>query len=515
MPTPAPCADPVLPDRPSPHTGSAVDRPPETALRHARTFALSLLVGLSAVAGTLAVTGSEHAPVPAPTARAEDAPAAPLTYDPRVSLAPLVKTLGPTVVHLEVEKEVTSSLGMVDPRMHPFLRMPEGFGSDTPRTRSGEGSGFIISADGLVLTNNHVVEGADRVTVTLDDERRYEATVLGTDPRTDVALVQLDGASDLPTAVLGSSEALEVGDWVVAIGNPYGLDHSVSTGIVSGKGRDIGAGPYDAFLQTDASINPGNSGGPLFNLKGEVVGINTAIIGQGIGFAVPIDMVAGVVDELQREGRVARGWMGVGLRTLDAQLGEKLGVDARSGVVLGEIYPGTPAAEAGLRAGDVLTTLDGEPVEDSATVVRAIGTRKPGEIVKLGVVRDGREKTVKVALGDRPEEGDLRAGRWRSAPESSDEAEDSGSLAELGLDARSARSLGMRGADGVVITRVAADSPAAGQLRAGDRVLAVNGVAIRDVQGLARALSAEDARALVVVDRRGAQLLVELDLAGD
>ena len=349
--------------------------PPESALHRVRTPILSAVLGITAAAATLALTGSEHAPVPAPTALAEDAPAAPLTYDPRVSLAPLVKTLGPTVVHLEVEQEIESPLGMLDPRMHPFLRMPEGFGSDSPRTRSGEGSGFIISSDGLVLTNNHVIEGADRVTVTLDDETRYEATVLGSDPRTDVALVQLKGAKNLPTATLGSSDAIEVGDWVVAIGNPYGLDHSVSTGILSGKGRDIGAGPYDAFLQTDASINPGNSGGPLFNLKGEVVGINTAIIGQGIGFAVPIDMVSSVIEELQNDGRVARGWLGVGLRPLDAALSQRLGVPMGSGVVLGQIYPGTPAADAGLRAGDVLTSLDGEPVEDSAAVIRAIGTR--------------------------------------------------------------------------------------------------------------------------------------------
>jgi serine protease Do len=485
-------------------------------LSRVRPIRLPLVLTLAAAggaAGALALTGSEHAPLPAPTAHAGDAPAAPLTYDPRVSLAPLVKTLGPTVVHLEVEKEVASPLGMIDPRMHPFLRMPEGF--DAPQTRSGEGSGFIISEDGLVLTNNHVVDGADKVTVTLDDERTFEATVLGTDPRTDIALVKLEGASGLPTATLGSSDGLEVGDWVVAIGNPYGLDHSVSTGIVSGKGRDIGAGPYDAFLQTDASINPGNSGGPLFNLKGEVVGINTAIIGQGIGFAVPIDMVAGIVDELREDGRVARGWMGVGLRPLDEALGEQLGVPAGGGVVLGQIYPGTPAAEAGLRAGDVLTSLDGEPVDDSAAVVRAIGTRKPGEVVKLGVLRDGKSKTVKVALGDRPEEGDLRAGRWRSSPEP--EAGRGGALSDLGLAAKSARSLGMRGDDaqGVVITRVAQGSPAAGQLRAGDRVLTVDGERVRDPDDLGRALSEAGDRALLVVDRGEAQVLVDLSLTDD
>ena len=476
----------------------------------------ALTLGLAGgAAAALALAGSEHAPVPAPAAHAEDAPAAPLTYDPRVSLAPLVKALGPTVVHLEVEKAVASPLGMIDPRMHPFLRVPDGLDPGTPQTRSGEGSGFIISADGLVLTNNHVVDGADKVTVTLDDERSFEATVLGTDPRTDVALVRLEGARDLPTATLGSSGALEVGDWVVAIGNPFGLDHSVSTGIVSGKGRDLGAGPYDAFLQTDASINPGNSGGPLFNLKGEVVGINTAIIGQGIGFAVPIDMVSGMVEELRTDGRVARGWMGVGLRALDEDLGAQLGVPAGAGVVLGQIYPGTPAAEAGLRAGDVLTSLDGQPVDDSAAVVRAIGTRKPGEVVKLGLLRDGRTQTVKVALGDRPEEGDLRAGRWRAEPETPDAPDDA--LSELGLSATGGRALGLRGeqARGAIITRIAADSPAAGRLQPGDRVLALDGRRVSGPADLAAGLARSSGRALFVVERGEAQVLVDVPLTDD
>ncbi|MEC7946641.1 MAG: trypsin-like peptidase domain-containing protein [Myxococcota bacterium] len=469
----------------------------------------------STAAGTLALTGSNHAPVPAPTARAEEVPPQSLNYDPRVSLAPLVKALGPTVVHLEVEKDVASPLDALTQRMQPFLQMPEGF--NPPQTQSGEGSGFIISPDGLVLTNNHVVEGADRVTVRLDDERSFEASVLGTDPRTDVALVQLEGASDLPSAVLGSSEALEVGDWVVAIGNPFGLDHSVSAGILSGKGRDLGAGPYDAFLQTDASINPGNSGGPLFNLKGEVVGINTAIIGQGIGFAVPIDMVAGMVEELRTDGRVARGWMGVGLRPLDESLSAELGVPSGSGVVLGQIYPGTPAADAGLRAGDVLTTLDGAPVGDSAAVVRAIGSRKPGDVVKLGVVRDGRDRTIKVSLGDRPEEGDLRAGRWRAAPDEDAPSALDNSLDALGIAAQSARELGLRGPDarGVVITRIDRDSPAAAALQPGDRVLFVNGRAVRDVSDLARGLSGSEGRALLVVDRGDTQVLVDVPLTDD
>lgn len=484
-------------------------------------LASSLLVSAAfaaGAAGAFHLVSPTGAPALAPAAHAHEAPAAPLSYDPRVSLAPLVKTLGPTVVHLEVEKQVSPQLGLIAPGIPPFMRVPESLERDGPQTRSGEGSGFIISADGLVLTNHHVVEGAESLTVTLDDERSFEGRILGMDPRTDVALVQLEGASELPTATLGSSKSLEVGDWVVAIGNPFGLDHSVSTGILSGKGRDLGAGPYDAFLQTDASINPGNSGGPLFNLAGEVVGINTAIMGQGIGFAVPIDMVADLVDELRTEGRVARGWMGVGLRALDEDLGTQLGVPAGAGVVLGQIYPGTPAAEAGLRAGDVLTSLDGQPVGDSAAVVRAIGTRKPGEVVKLGLLRDGRSKTVKVSLGDRPEEGDLRRGNWRTTPEApSTPDDDAAMLSKFGVSAGSARELGLRGkqSTGAVITRIDPDSPAAGRLLPGDRVLALDGRRIRDPADLAAGVARASEQMLLVVERGGAQVLIDVDLTDD
>jgi serine protease Do len=328
------------------------------------TLTLPLGAGLGVLLASSAVigTGEAHA--------AKATPAQPLTYDPRVSLAPLVKTLAPTVVHIKVPKR-------------------------------GEGSGFIISADGLILTNNHVLGGAKTVNVTLSDDRTVTGEVLGTDPRTDVALVRIT-APDLSAATLGSSDDMEVGDWLIAIGNPFGLDHSVSAGILSGKGRRIGAGPYDAFLQTDASINPGNSGGPLFNLSGEVVGINTAVIGQGIGFAVPIDMVEEILDELKTDGAVARGWIGVSLRALTPELAERLDLPDRNGVVVQKVHEGTPAFTAKLQHGDVVRTLDGVAVADTAEFIRAIGRRKPGEKVKLGIIRGGEKRIVNVALGERP-----------------------------------------------------------------------------------------------------------------
>ncbi len=436
-----------------------------------------------------------------------------LQFDPRVSLAPLVKELAPTVVHIQVEQQVQVDRSGLAPFFGLPFSTPQPDEQERYRTRQGQGSGFVISEDGLILTNNHVVDDADKVTVTLSDDTEYAATVLGSDPRTDVALVRIDADVKLPVAKLGSSEAVEVGDWVVAIGNPFGLDHSVSTGILSGKGRRIGAGPYDAFLQTDASINPGNSGGPLFNLKGEVVGINTAIIGQGIGFAVPIDMVTEMLDELEQDGHVARGWMGVGLKDLDASLAGRLGVEPGSGVVLGQIYPGTPAAEAGLRAGDVLVSLDGEPVKESAALVQAIGRKKPGDKVKVGVLRDGREKELKVALGERPDEQDLARGRWRSDGDAPAAGGDDG--VKLGVVVRTPRSLGMGDEEGVVVTRVDGEGAASGALRAGDRIVQANGEAVRKPEDLGRALQKDEKRALLVVVRQGGEVLLDIPLTAD
>jgi serine protease Do len=281
------------------------------------------------------------------------------------------------------------------------------------RMQQGEGTGFFISADGYLLTNNHVVSGADEVTVTLLDERTFDARVVGTDPNTDIALVKVEADTALPHVQLGSSDATRVGDRVVAIGNPFGLSHTVTEGIVSAKGRVIGAGPYDDFLQTDASINPGNSGGPLFNLAGEVVGINTAINprGQGIGFSVPIDQVRPLIDDLKEDGKVSRGWMGVGLQELDPMLAKHLGKPDLAGTVVGQVYPGTPAASAGLESGDIIIEMDGQPVKDSATLVRSIGTRAPGEKVSLKVLREGRPTDVKVKLGERPDREELEGRR--------------------------------------------------------------------------------------------------------
>lgn len=338
--------------------------------------------------------------------REASGPLSPTTYNPSVSLAPLVEELGPAVVHIRVAQTIEYS--DIPRHMRPFVS-PEDL--EGYRMQQGEGTGFFISNDGYLLTNNHVVAGADEVTVTLLDERTFEARVVGTDSNTDIALVKVDG-DDLPWVTLGSSEAARVGDRVVAIGNPFGLSHTVTEGIVSAKGRVIGAGPYDDFLQTDASINPGNSGGPLFNLRGEVVGINTAINprGQGIGFAVPIDMVTPLIEDLKDDGKVSRGWLGVGLAPLEDRVAQYLDLASGSGTVVGQVYPGTPAATAGLLPGDVVRGFNGKDVGDSETLIRLIGSQRPGDTVALDILRDGVDQTIKVTLGERPDREDLERG---------------------------------------------------------------------------------------------------------
>ncbi len=340
-----------------------------------------------------------------------------LTLGPSLfpSLAPMVEGVKGTVVNVEVtargaQPEGSSSFpsdlfehffgGEMLPHLRPSPQQP---------VRRGAGSGFIISAEGEILTNNHVVDGATSIRVRLDDGRSFEAEVLGRDPLTDVALIKLKGkdVAKLQVARLGDSGAMRVGDWVLAIGNPFGLASSVSAGIISGQARDIHLGPYDDFLQTDAAINPGNSGGPLFNLSGEVIGINTAIVGQGtsIGFSVPSRLVQSILPQL-RQGEIHRGWLGVAIQDLSPTLAEALKVPAetgKEGVVVASITAGTPADAAGLKADDVIIALDGTKVRSSREVPRAIAFRAPGTTVKLTVVRAGKEMVLSAKLGERPD----------------------------------------------------------------------------------------------------------------
>jgi len=427
-------------------------------------------------------------------------------YNPTQSLAPLVEALQPAVVNIHVEQKVRNEMAPMMEFFSPFFgQMPQGQQMPEFRVKTGQGSGFIISADGYLLTNNHVVADADKVTVRLSDDQEYEGTVVGTDSRIDIALVKIDAQKDLPYVASGVSDGMKVGDWVVAIGNPFGLSHTVTAGIISAKGRVIGAGPYDDFIQTDASINPGNSGGPLFNLKGEVIGINTAInaSGQGIGFAVPMDMISPFLNDLKSEGEIARGWLGVSVQDVDADLAAGLGIKEGSGVLLAEVHTNQPGDKAGLYPGDLVQKIDTTAITDSQALIRAIGQNRAGDTVSIDLIRNGKTKTIKAKLGKRPSEKEIRNARFE--PKSLDRGPDKAPiLSKLGMAVTTAP-------DGkVVVSAVNDNHPATGRLKVGDRILEVNGQRIDSPTELTRALHERGKHLVLVVQRDRRRIYVAL-----
>jgi len=322
------------------------------------------------------------------------------------SFAELAARVSPTVVNIKVISIEKAGLpGQSFGEVFPFPWLgPQIPQSPEQFKRQGAGSGFIIRKDGVILTNNHVIENAQQITVTLGDKQQYKAKVLGRDPKTDLAVLKIDPKTDLPAAALGSSDALRVGDWVMAIGNPFGLTNTVTTGIVSAKGRFIGAGPYDSFIQTDAPINPGNSGGPLFNLAGEVVGINTAIYSQsggniGIGFAIPIDLVKNLVPQLETKGTITRGWLGVSVQPITEDLARSFGLQEPEGSLVADVSANGPADKAGIKRGDIIVSFDGKKIDDSSSLPAVVARTPVGKTVKVEIMRDGAMKTVTVAVG--------------------------------------------------------------------------------------------------------------------
>ena len=328
----------------------------------------------------------------------------------------------PAVVHLGTIQRAKSRRGPNVPPGNddPFFRdfFNQFFGSEGPDSRSefrrpGLGSGVIIDKRGLVLTNFHVVKGADEILIRLSDKREYRGQILGTDPKTDLAVVKFQPDHEITVASLGDSDALRVGEWAIAIGNPFGLDQTVTVGVISATGRsDVGIATYENFIQTDASINPGNSGGPLVNLKGQVIGVNTAIVaaGQGIGFAIPINMVKRVVDQLVDKGKVVRGWLGVALQPLSPDLAQSLGLAGTNGAVVGSTITGSPAAQAGLQQGDVIVAYDNTPVDDYRHVQRLVAETRVGKSVTLQVVRKKQKMDVAVTIAEVPDETARRPG---------------------------------------------------------------------------------------------------------
>lgn len=340
------------------------------------------------------------------------------------------------------------------------------------------GSGFIIDKEGYIVTNNHVIEDADQIKVKLYDDKEFDATLVGRDSKTDLALIKIEGAENLKPLEMGDSDALEVGTWVVAIGSPFGLEQTVTAGIVSAKGRIIGSGPYDDFIQTDASINPGNSGGPLLNLDGEVMGINTAIVasGQGIGFAIPVDLAKGIVAQLKDGGEVTRGWLGVAIQDLTTELAEYYGIAGRKGVLIAQVFKDDPADKAGLQANDVVTAIDGRAVSTGRELSQVIANTKVGKKAKITYMRDGKEQAVSVRLTKRDDDKRLAA---KPVNDSQDEL----GLRVQAITPEIARQFGFDSAeDGVLVGRVKAGSKAyEGGVQTGDVIKEINRQAVTSI----------------------------------
>jgi len=412
------------------------------------------------------------------------------------TFADLAKKISAAVVNISTEKTVKrpqmsrrlpgmppgpgpSPFGPED----PFREFFERFFGDMPKEFKSRslGSGFIFDQDGFIITNNHVIEGADKIKVKLNDGREFKATIKGRDPMTDLALIKIDTPThDLPVLPLGDSNAIQVGDWVMAVGNPFGLSHTVTVGIISAKGRVIGAGPYDDFLQTDASINPGNSGGPLVNLNGEVVGINSAIVasGQGIGFAIPSNMAKSVIPQLKDKGKVTRGMLGVQIQVVTPELAKSFGLKEPLGALVAEVNPDTPAAKVGLQRGDIIIEFDGTPIKEMHELPRLVAATPPGKTVNLKILRQGKEKSFSVTVAE------MKPEQLAQIMEGEEEVEKSSlGMMVQELTPQLARGFQLRETSGVVVVQVEQGSPAAeAGVRPGDLVLEVNDTVIKTLK---------------------------------
>jgi len=423
--------------------------------------------------------------------------------------AKLAKKLKPAVVNISTSKTMAPQKRQM-PGGDPFQEYFEKF-FEMPRQhpfkQRSAGSGFIISDDGYIITNNHVVKGADEIKVKLSDGREFRGEVKGRDEKFDIALIKIDAKGHLPVAPLGDSDKLEVGQWVMAIGNPFGLAQTVTAGIVSAQGRVIGSGPYDDFIQTDASINPGNSGGPLFNTDGEVIGINTAIVagGQGIGFAIPVNMAKSIITQLRETGKVTRGWLGVSLQMVTPELAQSFGLESEKGGLVAEVLPGSPAEQAGLKGGDIILEFDGHAINEMNQLPRLVAATPVGKKVKVLVLRDGKQMTVPVTIEqmkDGDDEDEVISG-------------DRLGIKVVELTPERANQLRIKGEQGVVVIDVEADGLAdrAGIVE-GDLIREINGVRITSVSDYSKAVSSvKKGGYLKVLLRRGnSSLFVALKL---
>lgn len=380
----------------------------------------------------------------------------------------IVKKAQPAVVNIRTETTTTSNTNQIPEELYNNPFFEQFFGpqfrqykqNTPPQIQQGQGSGFIINKNGLILTNNHVVEGANKITVRLNNDRSYEAKLVGADPQSDIALIKIESNEDLPVLPLGNSEKLEVGEWVIAIGNPFGLNQTVTVGVVSATGRSqVGLNEYENFIQTDAAINPGNSGGPLLNIEGEVVGINSALYSRtggymGIGFAIPIDMAKSIENQLQSDGKVTRGWLGIVIQDIDENLAESFGLKNKSGILVSDLQAGSPAEKAGIKAGDVVLKVAGQDISNVSELRNKIALITPSSNVDLTIFREGKAQEISVTIGEQP------SGFSRYEQEKAKDIYDNFGLSFQNLTPEIAKQLGYQQGQGVVIKDVEQSSPA-------------------------------------------------------
>ena len=426
------------------------------------------------------------------------------------SFADLAERVNHAVVNISTTQVLKES--PMKPFMGPNSPFRDFFGDEFFRRFFGEGSqgqgpmkthalgsGFVIDDNGLILTNNHVVEKADEIKIKTDAGKDYDAKVVARDPKTDIALIKVSAGADFPKpAQLGDSNSIRVGDWVMASGNPFGLGNTITAGIISAKRRVIGAGPYDDFLQTDAAINPGNSGGPLFNMNGEVVGVNTAIVaqGQGIGFAIPINLVKEILPQL-KSGKVTRGWLGVMIQDITPELAESFGIKQTTGVLVGDVVQDGPADKAGLKRGDIVIALNGKDLENAHALSRQVASTAPNTQITLKILRDGKNKEIKVAIGTMPEE---------KAETPAAEEKNSWGLTVQNLTSDLAQRFGWdENERGVVISDIQPGSSAAeAKLRPGDLIQEVNRQKIQNIRDYNQALQKlKKGESLLLLIKRG------------